>query len=154
MLVQTQADRIRRLRIADRSTDALALRHSVERAFGGRTLQPSGVAPHVIVCVRHLRMLTPIGATAWADTLDREMQRLVAGAVRPFRDAVPANASVIVFADEAELLACLARDWRRGDGGAWWWRALCDRAISEEVVVRAFVEAPAAMPAALEQLAL
>ena len=154
MLPVTDVDRIRRIRIASRSPDALAVRRATEQALGNRTLGPPGLSPQAIVCVRHLRLSTPRDGPAWGRALDRELERVVAGAVRPFRAAVPADAAVVVFADRAELLACLARDWQRGDRGAWWWQSLFEATLAEDLLVSTFIESVTAAPAALERIAL
>jgi hypothetical protein len=154
MPVATREDRIRRFRVADQSADVLALRRRVERAFAGRAFRPAGVSASAIVCVRSFRTPRPIGSVGWREHFDHEIQRVVAGAVRPFRETVPAGALAVAFEDEAELLACLARDWRRGDGGAWWWCALVGHAISEDDVVAELIKSPQAVPAAIESLAL
>jgi hypothetical protein len=147
-------DRIRRLRAVGAAHDAIALRFTLERVLRTADLRPPGVSHHAIVCIRRLRLpMPPPRADAWTARLGREMQQLLTHGVRPFREAVPANAMVIVFADEAELLACLARDWCRGDVDAWWWHSLFGRSAGEELVRRAFAAAVAAVPAAMGLLA-
>jgi hypothetical protein len=58
----------------------------------------------------------------------------------------------VLFADEAEMLACAARDVCRGPLSLfWWWRYLLHE-TSFERVVAAWRDAPAYMPAAFELL--
>jgi hypothetical protein len=144
-------DRIQRARAPGAPRDALALRFAVERAFRTVALQPAG-ARRSIVCVRRLRLPVPPSTSEWAGRLDREMRQVLSRAVRPFDGAVPAAATVVEFADEAELLACLARDWCRGDGDAWWWRDLFGRAASGELVRREYAAAITAVPDAMARL--
>lgn len=66
---------------------------------------------------------------------------------------VPPNALAVVFADYAELLACLALDWCRGEAvGRWWWAALFPGLAPPEAVHKAWAESPQHVPAALGRL--
>jgi hypothetical protein len=154
MLTDFGPDRVRTLRVVGAPRDPLALRHGIERTLGAADLRPRGLSPSVIVCIRRLRVPMPRweeSAGAWQ--LDAEVRALLPGAARPFAGRVPASAWAIVFADEAELLACLARDWLSGEGGSWWWRALFGEPASEELVRSLLAAAPAFVPAALDLLA-
>jgi hypothetical protein len=154
MLTDFGPDRVRTLRVVGASRDPLALRHGIERTLGAADLRPRGLSPSVIVCIRRLRVPMPRweeSAGAWQ--LDAEVRALLPGAARPFAGRVPASAWAIVFSDEAELLACLARDWLSGEGGSWWWRALFGEPASEKLVRRLLAAAPAFVPAALDLLA-
>jgi hypothetical protein len=74
-------------------------------------------------------------------------------ASRPARGPVPANANAVFFADRAELLACLARDWCAGHAAAlWWWSVLFPRDDFGAVVRRAWLEDARPVPAALARL--
>jgi hypothetical protein len=154
MLRPLASDRIRTLRAIGAPPDPLALRLEVERALGSADLHPPGMPRGAIVCVRRVRVGPPRRAAgAWIAQVDRLLQGLLARRARPFRETVPAGAEVVVFLDEAELMACLARDWKRGAGGAWWWRSLFGEGPSEALVRRVWIEAPIFAPAALELLA-
>jgi hypothetical protein len=62
------------------------------------------------------------------------------------------TAQAVLFADRAELLAQLARDWCTGElETRWWWRELVGRDI-DDAVIPAWLAAPEAVPAALEHL--
>src|SRR5262249_12996462 len=66
---------------------------------------------------------------------------------------VPANADAVLFADRAELLACLANDWLIGQLTLhWWWRGLLKAMDLRRNVIRAWLDAPVYAPAALAQL--
>ncbi len=59
--------------------------------------------------------------------LQSALNELARDAARPARGAVPAQAAAVVFADRAELLACLACDWCAGRAAErWWWRDLLE----------------------------
>ncbi len=63
-----------------------------------------------------------IPAPAWERAARSGLAGLARRAARPARDAVPSNANAVLFADEAELLACFSRDLLRGDASSlWWW---------------------------------
>ena len=128
-----------------------------------------------IVCVRHLRIACPppmgrpedahlqrrecgayaqdVGPPRWTAAIGKRMDTLVRDTVRPFRQAVPADAPAVLFVDEAELLACLARDWQSGAGQAWWWRSIFGETLNDALVRRALLSAPTLVPAAIDRLA-
>src|SRR5204863_278197 len=70
---------------------------------------------------------------------------------RPARDAMPASADAVLFADRAELLACAARDACRKEE-RWWWKHLLDDAVTPSSVAREWQRTPEAIPAAAELL--
>jgi hypothetical protein len=145
-------DRIRTLRAIGPAPDHLALRLALGRVFDRVGLRPSGIPPGAIVCVRHMRVAAAPRAGPWTAAIGAQLDALVRHAARPFHDSVPAGAAVVFFADEAELLACAARDWRRRAPDAWWWRSLFGTALSDAVVERALLASPAFVPAAIERL--
>jgi hypothetical protein len=154
MLTGLTRDRIRTLRLTGARRDPLALRLALQRALGAAELRPPGLPPGAILCVRKLRLQAPWrNQPGWPAGVQRQVQALLPSAARPFREAVPTNAPAVLFADEAELLACLARDRSRGDAGAWWWHTLFGEAAGELLVQRVLLEAPEAVPSALALLA-
>lgn len=146
-------DRIARLRWRG-GGDALAARRALERALAAFAWQPDGAA---IVCVRRLRgALQRSGALAGRDGRPwrEDLEALAARAPRPWREPVPANAEAVWFADEAELLACLALDVARGGAGAaWWWPALLGTRADATQWWRRWTEAPELLPVVLCRLA-
>ena len=72
-------------------------------------------------------------------------------AARPARQAVDDHAIAVFFADEAELLACLARDALNGRLDTWWWRSVLGRHYPDWT--SAWQERPTAGTAALRLLA-
>jgi hypothetical protein len=145
-------DRIRTLRAIGPSCDPLALRLKLERTFESLDLRASGLSPCAIVCVRRMRVAAG-RRERWTEAVNGQLQSLAVRAVRPFRQAVPADADVILFEDEAELLACLARDSWRGGLDAWWWRGLFGTDPTSALVRSLFTAAATVVPAAIDRLA-
>jgi len=153
MLVDASRDRIRTLRAVGRSDDHFALRLALERTLDRVSLRPPDLPASAIVCVRRMRIDHGSNAAQWTAAIGERMTALMRSTVRPFGGPVPANAEVVLFMDEAELLACLARDWQRGDGGAWWWRACFGEGLNGSIVQRAFLASAIYVPGAIERLA-
>ena len=120
---------------------------------------PAALAPQALLMLRRLHLSLPAGALRqWPDaalrqqlreTGRRQLSEAAAQARRPALDGVGDDAPAVLFADEAELLACLARDALR-DGGVrlarWWWRDLLQGAWPNWR--SAFDQRPQAVPAA------
>jgi hypothetical protein len=98
-------------------------------------LHPASLPRSAILCVRTLRDCSRqlrLGSTPEMAALNRWRQATLAAletvasrAAHPARDPVPATAEAVLFADETEMLACLALDWCRGRFAEhWWWRSL------------------------------
>jgi len=125
---------------------------------------PTTLAPQALLMLRRVQLALPASALgAWPDAALRQQLRdagrrhlrdAAAQARRPALDAVGDDAAAVLFADNAELLACLALDALR-DGGArlarWWWRDLLQRAWPDWR--SAFAQRPQAVPGALRLLA-
>lgn len=153
MLTEYSRDRVRRLRVIGPPGDSLATRRSIERALAGVELTPRELSSSAIVCVRRLRAERARDhAGRWADGLPRRIAGMVAAGARPFREVVPADGPAVVFEDEAELLACLAKDWRSGTGATWWWTALFGSPANAQLIRRVFLEHARFVPAAIELL--
>ena len=153
MLIDTRRDRVRTLRAIAPTRDALALRRSIERAFDGVELRPPGLPAKAIVCVRRVRAAVPPRVdAAWSAALVRPLEQLVGAAARPFHEMVPADSAAVRFDDEAELVACLARDWSRRAVDVWWWRGILNDVISDTLIQRVLLSMAHCVPAALELL--
>jgi hypothetical protein len=153
VLTEYGRDRVRRLRVSGLTGDSLATRRSMEHALAGVELTPRGLSSSAIVCVRRLRAERGrADSGSWVQGIQGRIAAIVAGGVRPYRDAVPADGTAVIFEDEAELLACLARDWREGRGATWWWTGLLGQPPSDELVRRVFTENARFVPAAIEIL--
>jgi hypothetical protein len=154
---------LRTFRVASSTHDAMATRLAVERALGAVDLHPTSLPRSAILCVRALRdcsrrlrlRATPDFAAlnGWRQTTVAALDTLACGAVRPACGPVPATAEAVLFADETELLACLALDWCRGRFAEhWWWRTLfASRPCLSWTAV--WLEQPEFIPAAVELVA-
>ena len=66
-----------------------------------------------------------MAARRWAQGVAARIEAAGGGAARPALGPVPAACTAVWFADQAELLACLARDVARGIAAqSWWWRSV------------------------------
>lgn len=152
---------VERLRLRGGVSDPTLARLRLTQMLGGARLHPQGLAPSAILCVRRLRGPAPgplsarvacgIVSPAWEQAVSAALGDLARRAARPARDCVPADAEAVLFADEAEMLACYVGDCRAGLVGArWWWKSLFRGA--EKHPVRVLLEAPACTPAVFEHL--
>jgi len=156
---------IARLELHGTGLDPVGGRLRAERLFDRLALVPRALDRRAILCVRLLRDPLPglallHGASvdpprAWAAAVEREVERLARAAAWPARDAVPAGAEAVSFADEAELLACLGSDLVLGAlGGRWWWPLLVGRgAEGRRAVAETWRASIEHAPAALARLA-
>src|SRR5271165_6878212 len=155
---------LRKVGIRTAETDNLTLRARFERVVSAVDLHPSGLPTTAILCVREVRdrsgrlrlRAEPDFAAIqrWRQTIVSMFDELARGAARPARAPVPAGADAVFFADEAELLACLALDWRAGTAlGCWWWKTLFPTLHVTEEVQKAWTENPQDVPTALCRLA-
>lgn len=144
--------------------DVLLARLRAESALQAAALHPIGLPPAAILVVRQVSdprlgrlAAAPADYSAtrrWAQAFDSRLENLAAQALRPLYQTVPAEALAVLFADQAELLACLARDWLDGRLAArWWWRSIFAQMDFSALIVSAFVRFAADAPAAIETLA-
>jgi len=158
----TEGVLVNRVRIASGVPDTLAARFRADRVLSMSEMQPVGLPPAAILCIRtvtdprprsislhHEEMPSPDWTRAVSTSIAEKARR----AVSPVAGPVPADADAVLFADRAELLACLASDWCQGRlGERWWWRALVRDGTDARRVVDAWLAAPMYVAAALEQL--
>jgi hypothetical protein len=128
-------------------------------------LHSSSLPPAAILIVRRLHSQEPTAGwlnyksiylpTEWQESATRDLDKLAAGAARPASASVPASAEAVLFADYAELLACLAQDWLRGNLRTnWWWSTFLKHSTVEASVHHEWMQSPEFLPAALEILAV
>jgi hypothetical protein len=153
---------IRKLHIKTASgQDALLARLRVESALQTASLNPPGLPAAATLVIRRLsderlgQLATSrpdFGATrAWAHTFDARVAQMAARAIRPLYESALETAEAVMFADQSELLACLALDWMDG-APRWWWRSLFPDVELGKLLYVAFVESAPDVPAALETL--
>ncbi len=122
---------------------------------------PRGLPPQSVLLVRAMRLRVPAVAlrqppdgaarAALREAGRSYLSHCAAVAASPARGQSADHAEAVLFADEAELLACLARDAFAARLDRWWWRQLLGRAFPDWR--RAFAARPPACAAALRLLA-
>ncbi len=154
-----------RVRVVGGRLDPAGARQRLEGMLAATELRPAGLPPAALLFVRRVADLPPNALTLalgcvrpppeWEAAFTSRLETALREAARPAHEAVPAGARAVVFADQAELLACLARDALDGTAAArWWWRSALARATSPiDAAGRAWCAAPPYVPAALELLA-
>jgi hypothetical protein len=128
-------------------------------------IEPETMPPSAVLFVRRLddplpRRLSAARALApppreWARAMRASLSECYRDAARPAFDAVPLGANAVVFADRAELLACLARDLVAGQARARWWWAPLLRAMpvaGADALAAAWARDAAFIPATLTHL--
>ena len=143
---------IRHVKMPARLADAVPARRVLERWLAGVDVRRYGLPAGAICVVRRAR--APFAALAGGSTRD-PLAAVMRDAVRPARAAfVGATAEAVWFADEAELLACMARDVLAGTLAArWWWPMLLGATPTVDSARRRWIAAPRIVPQALRQLA-
>lgn len=117
--------------------------------------------PQAVLMLRRLALALPLRALERLPDARLRLQvasaargaiaTAAAHAGRPALGPVADDAEAVWFGDEAELLACLARDALAGRLDRWWWRQLLGRAHPDWV--SAWVDRPAMTAPALRLLA-
>ena len=153
---------VRRLHHRSASGDEVVDRLRLGALLAGAAVDPPGLPPAAVLCVRRLADplpgRLPLGELAppreWEAAVAGALERERRGAARPALGFVPAGATAVLFADRAELLACLAADWLSGELALrWWWAGLIEVALPRrDAVALAWREEPRYVPAALELL--
>ena len=154
-----------RLRVRGSGLDPTSTRLRVANLLQAVDLHPDGLAPSAILCVRTLRDPLPgklqlrDGGYAmhppaeWKRAVVSSLNHLARDAARPAREAVPASAEAVLFADHSEALACLASDWCEGIAGTrWWWQSLFSSFDLVQGIVPLWLARPAYIPGALQHL--
>lgn len=110
-----------------------AIRLAVSSQLGSAEFNPAGIPPSAILIVRSMKdplpgklpmqvVFTRI-VPDWERSVQDKLYEIYRRAVRPERGLLADNADAIVFADEAELIACLTLALSRGEAWQqWWWR--------------------------------
>jgi hypothetical protein len=127
----------------------------VTRLLAAADIRPRRMPASAILCVRSFRGRLPLRPSAdWERSVADSLEQVWRTAARPVHGPVPAAAEAVLFADEAELLACLASDASRGTlDQAWWWRGLGLRGPTMASVAAVWLAAAEYVPAALVHLA-
>ena len=150
-------DQIGTLRLRGAAHDALALRGAAERALAGLTLAPAALPDAAILCLRRVQLRADLrqalqGRAAREAAVQLQANAAWSSAARPAHGPVSAASAAVWFADEAELLSCLARDLLQGSVQSWWWAALLGPAVDAAAIQQRWLAQAEAAPAALRQL--
>lgn len=142
--------RIHRLRLSG-GASAPSVVSSVREWLQANPPERHGLPPDAIVLLRHLR--APLSALRH-ERGQGPMHDALRQARRPAHDAlVGAACGAVWFADEAELLGCLASDTVRGElSHAWWWRTLLGTAPDAGHALQRWLQHARAAPRAMAQL--
>ena len=160
-----EANRIGTVRIRA-PADNLALRLKLSSWLGRAEMRPANFPPGAVLVIKRLVDPKP-GCLAlsldaaridsfWERAVQDAVSEIYARAVRPAWNSVPTDAEAVLFADTAEMLACLAIDLIRSEAPAyWWWRSLLRNASygGMELLSRLLLDRPEALPAVLYHLA-
>jgi hypothetical protein len=158
---------VNRLSSLQRFTDGdVAIRLRVSHLVESVDFEPDDLPPAATLIVRrfvdpmprglrsHASALVP--SPSWESAARSGLADLARGAARPARDAIPSNAKAVLFADQAELLACFSHDLLRGEASSlWWWRVLLRTLSSstQQGLVELWRREARYVPAALAHLA-
>lgn len=164
MTIEPGTTYIRKLSALDPERDAVSRRLRLERILSASDWRSSGLPEQSILCIRRLQDPLPGGlslhaaawhpSARWNEALCSVLTQMVRTAERPALSSTPTNAQAVLFADRAELLACLARDWCEGSvASRWWWQGLFKGTDLTAAVQHAWMETPPYAPAALQWLA-
>ena len=108
--------------------DGLRARLRFEAALAGFDGASLSLPCRSLLIVNHLAPTARLrlgrsGAAQGFDHAVRSaLERTARNAQRPWINPAMANAEAVLFSDEAELIACLLRDWLQGSNSSrWWW---------------------------------
>ena len=118
---------VRRVRLHG-VADAPWVRQRLQTALAECTLDGLGLTPRALLILDRVAPAVPLVPAGGAEGFVRSVREELAGqarrAVRPWLDPGATAAPAVLFADEAELAACLIRDWLRGGLHEVWWARL------------------------------
>ncbi len=137
----------------------------VSQALGLAAFESSHLPPSAVLFVRRLRDPLPrrllssqrgvAPSAEWEVAMRGALDRCAREAARPALEPVPGNANAVLFADQGELLACLARDLLTGEAALRWWWVAMRRSLPPgafDALVAVWCRHAAAVPAALDIL--
>ncbi len=120
-------------------TDALRARWRLESTLAEVGPSAIGLTLRAVLMVRRLAPPAHLSLNG-ASTLARygpsvlsSLREMARSVRRPWLHADAGAAEVVLFADEAELVACLTSDWLHGAiSERWWWRSILGDASPEQ----------------------
>jgi hypothetical protein len=156
---------VRRLRVKGRKLDSLVAQLRLDNILQTVEMHPSWLPSSAIVCLRRLHDPMPRALNlhsrsatqsyAWQQAVAALVQEEIRRAMHQVNAGVSPDANVVIFRDQAELLASLAVDWLEDRvRDRWWWRSLSKDQFVGNIVPDVWSNAPQYVPAALELLAV
>jgi hypothetical protein len=144
---------LRSVRLHGAQSDPLRARQRLERALDAVDWTPPHLPPRAVLLVRRL-VVGSHSAKAFGAGVTKALRQRADAARRPWLHGDAATAEAVVFADEAELIACLIRDWLRGSvAERWWWQTIIGVAGAEQWLRRHVLPRGDALVPALSLLA-
>ena len=151
-----QATTLRRVTLHGAQRDSLRARHRLEQALTAVDWTPAGLPPQAVLLVKRLAPAKREGgatsaSASFAQRVAMALNDCAGKARRPWLHADAVTAEAVVFTDEAEMVACLVRDWLGGVAAQrWWWRSVLGDAVPaswlrRQVLARGEVLVPAAV---------
>jgi hypothetical protein len=154
---------IGRLVLRQSVPDPAAAKRAAGPLLSGAWLRPRGLSTSSVLVIRSLAdplpglvaldSLTPL-PQRWEHAVAERVAEAAGTAARPAVEHVPATSNAVLFADRAELLACLASDWINGRAWTrWWWKEVITGAGGAGAIAHMWRSEPRYVPAAMEILA-
>ncbi|HEY1902805.1 MAG TPA: hypothetical protein VGG56_10260 [Terracidiphilus sp.] len=159
------ATTIEYLQLRGAMVDAPIARQRLSYLFSSTVLQPYVMAPSAVLVVRSMsdplpgRIALEFASAAapsmeWENAAKVQLEEIYRRAARPAAGAVPPSAEAILFADQGELLACLALDVDAHAANSWWWKSILRHRFSGQASgwLDVWAQHPRYVPSALQQL--
>jgi hypothetical protein len=154
---------VAKLRVKGEGLETVAARLHLERLFGASDFSPHGLPPKSVLCIKKISDPKPLTlrlkhedirfAEIWRKAVSDRIENFYRHAFRPIRESVPAQAESVVFADRAELIACLAGDWCDGLlAENWWWRGLFPNLLQPQTIAKIWRDSAEFVPSAFQIL--
>ena len=163
LLPQQGKTYIGKVRATSSERDTLAFQLHLSRMLSSASWHPPGLPASAILCIRKFRDPLPgmlqghrndvRPPYAWEQAIAASLRQMAEHAARPIHGPVPISAEAALFADNAELLACLAWDWYKGTSH-WWWQNLLHGQDIQHTFLPTWLDTPEYIPAALHHLAV
>jgi hypothetical protein len=164
-MAQALSTTIEHVRLRRARLEAPAARQRLSYLFSSAALRPTAMPPAAVLVVRCMsdplpgRIAREIESAAapsveWENAAQARLEEMYRSAARPATGAVPSSAEAVLFADQGELLACLALDVDAYAANSWWWKSILRHRFPAQAGgwVEAWAEHPLYVPAAFEQL--
>jgi hypothetical protein len=155
---------VSRMKVRGSRLDPLLCRQRLSRLLDEADITLDGFPRSAIVCLRRVRTTVDDGLLStssmrggregWKRQIRTSLDQVARHAYRPARDVVPTTTDAVWFADQAELLACLAHDWCTGTASLhWWWKSIFRGGDYVKAILDSWREFPQYIPGTLLHLA-